>query len=138
MAGEGQEHAEAEDFKRVLPTQDSGRSHGDFSPGQSLGRKRTVMAASARKCTNLKTSRSVLLMGYIHCSSQRGIQWFISVTFQVRVTKKEQQQIGEQIHKVIRDDRIRDIRCAPPCAHHAPNTNSNCQANGLKAQKPFG
>ncbi len=30
------------------------------------------------------------------------------------------------------------IRLAPPSAHHAPNTNSNCQASGLKAQKPFG
>ena len=29
-------------------------------------------------------------------------------------------------------------RCAPPSAHQAPNTNNNCQANGLKNQTPFG
>ena len=28
--------------------------------------------------------------------------------------------------------------CAPPSAHQAPNTNSNCQANGLKTQVPLG
>ncbi len=42
--------------------------------GQSLGIKRTVTAASARKCANRSTSRSVLLIGYIQRSSQRGHQ----------------------------------------------------------------
>ena len=56
------------------PHRISGRSQGDFNPGQSLGRKRTVIAASARKCANRSTSRSVLLMGYIHCSTRRGIR----------------------------------------------------------------
>ena len=30
-----------------------------------------------------------------------------------------------------------DLR-APPRAHHEPNTNSTCQANGLKYQVPAG
>ena len=29
-------------------------------------------------------------------------------------------------------------RWAPLTAHHAPNPNSNCQANGLKLQVPSG
>ena len=29
-------------------------------------------------------------------------------------------------------------RSAPPIAAHAPNTNSNCQASGLKNHSPFG
>ncbi|CAM5350561.1 hypothetical protein SFIMM107S_00528 [Streptomyces griseus] len=33
---------------------------------------------------------------------------------------------------------MRAMRRAPPSAHQAPNTNSNCQAKGLKAQTPFG
>src|SRR6478609_7573889 len=28
--------------------------------------------------------------------------------------------------------------CAPPSAHQAPNTNSNCQAKGLNTQVPLG
>src|ERR1700710_1706810 len=56
------------------PHRISGRSQGDFKPGQSLGRKRTVIAASARKCAKLSTSRSVLLIGYIHSSTRRGIK----------------------------------------------------------------
>src|ERR1700692_741109 len=56
------------------PHRISGRSQGDFNAGQPFARKRTVMAASARKCANLSTSRSVLLMGYIHCSTRRGIR----------------------------------------------------------------
>src|ERR1700730_8983302 len=69
------------------PHRISGRSQGDFKPGQSLGRKGTVTAASARKCANLSTSRSVLLMGYIHCSSQRGIRWLSCGKYQVSVTQ---------------------------------------------------
>ena len=46
--------------------------------------------------------------------------------------------VAAGVHIVTGDNNIRDIRAAPPSAHHAPNTNSNCQANGLKAQKPFG
>jgi hypothetical protein len=63
-----------------------GRNHGDFSPGQSFGKNRTVSAASARKCANRNTSRSVLSIGYIHCSRMRGSQWFICGTYQVSVT----------------------------------------------------
>src|SRR6202140_240462 len=118
------------------PHRISGRSQGDVSPGQSFGRKRTVTAASARKCANLSTSRSVLLMGYIHCSSRRGIRWLSCGRYQVSVTQNAANRYAAEIHKVIRDDRIRDMRLAPPSAHHAPNTNNNCQANGLKAQKP--
>src|ERR1700686_3197155 len=69
------------------PHRISGRSQGDVSPGQSFGRKRTVTAASARKCANLSTSRSVLLMGYIHCSSRRGIRWLSCGRYQVSVTQ---------------------------------------------------
>src|SRR5206468_11446830 len=47
------------------PHRISGRNQGDFNPDQSFGRKRTVMAASARKCAKRSTSRSVLLIGYI-------------------------------------------------------------------------
>ena len=32
----------------------------------------------------------------------------------------------------------RDKFCAPPSAHQAPNTNSSCQANGLKTHVPLG
>src|SRR5579862_5998415 len=69
------------------PHRISGRSQGDFNPGQSLGRNRTVMAASARKCANRSTSRSVLSIGYIHCSSQRGIKGLNCGTYQVMVTQ---------------------------------------------------
>src|SRR6202012_3552199 len=68
------------------PHRISGRSHGDFSPAQSFGRNRTVSAASARKCAKRSTSRSVLSIGYIHCSSQRGSQVYICGTYQVSVT----------------------------------------------------
>src|ERR1700733_1676535 len=74
------------------PHRISGRSQGDFKPGQSFGRKRTVTAASARKCANLSTSRSVLLIGYIHCSSQRGIRWLSCGTYQVSVTQNAAQR----------------------------------------------
>src|SRR6202165_2840536 len=57
------------------PHRISGRSQGDFNTGQSFGRKRTGMADSARKCAKRSTSRSVLLIGYIHCSSRRGMKW---------------------------------------------------------------
>src|ERR1700722_6349951 len=46
------------------PHRINGRSQGDFNPAQSLGRKRTVTAASARKCAKRSTSRSVLSIGY--------------------------------------------------------------------------
>src|ERR1700738_2699825 len=124
--------------RECWPHRISGRSHSDFSPGQSFGRKRTVIAASARKCANLSTSRSVLLIGYIHCSSQRGIRKLSCGKYQVSVTQNAANRYAAEIHKVIRDDRIRGMRLEPPSTQHAPNTNSNCQANGLKAQKPFG
>ena len=54
------------------PQRINGRSQTDFRGGQSLGRKRTVSAASARKWANRSTSRSVLLIGYIHFSSHFG------------------------------------------------------------------
>src|ERR1700690_473841 len=56
------------------PHRINGRSQRDFSPGHPGGTHRTVIAASAAKCANLRISRSVLLMGYIHCSSRRGIK----------------------------------------------------------------
>src|ERR1700676_3215891 len=67
------------------PHRISGRNQGDFNPDQSFGRKRTVMAASARKCANLSTSRSVLLIGYIHCSTRRGTRWPSCGKYQVMV-----------------------------------------------------
>src|ERR1700720_1744846 len=73
--------------RECCPHRISGRSQGDFSPGQSFGRKRTVRAASARKCANRSTSRSVLSIGYIHCSSRRGITWPNCGMYQVSVTK---------------------------------------------------
>src|SRR4030081_2232106 len=69
------------------PHRISGRSQGDFSPDQSFGRKRTVTAASARKCANLSTARSVLLIGYIHCSMRRGTTWPSCGRYQVIVTQ---------------------------------------------------
>src|SRR4051812_41841760 len=69
------------------PHRISGRSHGDFSPGQFRGRKRTVIAASARKCANRSTSRSVLLIGYIHCSMRRGTTCGSCGRYQVSVTQ---------------------------------------------------
>src|SRR3954453_12320650 len=120
------------------PHRISGRSQGDFSPGQSFGRNRTVIAASARKCANRNTSRSVLLIGYIHCSMRRGTRCGSCGRYQVSVTQKDAKRYAIQIHIVTGEVRMRDMRLAPPSAHHAPNTNSNCQANGLKAQKPFG
>jgi len=49
------------------PHRISGRNQGDFSPGQSLGRNRTVMAASGQEVHDTRsTSRSVLVrFGYI-------------------------------------------------------------------------
>src|SRR5437660_260142 len=69
------------------PHRINGRSQGDFNPAQSFGRKRTVIAASARKCANLSTSRSVLLIGYIHCSIRRGIRWLSCGRYHVSVTQ---------------------------------------------------
>ena len=69
------------------PHRITGCSHGDFRPGQSLGRMRTVIAASARKCTKRSTSRSVLLIGYIQLSSQRGMNMLSCGTCQVSVTQ---------------------------------------------------
>src|SRR6202022_5067774 len=60
--------------RECCPHRISGFSQGDFSPGQSLGRKRTVTAASARKCAKRSTSRSVLLIGYIHSSIRFGFR----------------------------------------------------------------
>src|ERR1041385_2251738 len=71
------------------PHRISGRSHGDFSPGQSFGRQRSVSAASARKCANRRTSRSVLLIGYIHCSMRRGTRCGSCGRYQVNVTQNE-------------------------------------------------
>src|SRR5258708_10986738 len=73
--------------RECWPHRISGRSQGDFNPAQFLGRKRTVRAASARKCAKRSTSRSVLLMGYIHCSIKRGIKWLNCGTYQVSVTQ---------------------------------------------------
>src|SRR4030081_970025 len=73
--------------RECWPHRINGRSQGDFSPGQSLGRKRTVMAASARKCAKRSTSRSVLLIGYIHCSTRRGSRWPSCGKYQVMVTQ---------------------------------------------------
>ena len=69
------------------PHRITGFSQRDFRPGQSRGRKRTVMAASARKCAKRSTSRSVLSIGYIHCSSRFGSKPYIAGTYQVSVTK---------------------------------------------------
>src|SRR5271169_6560500 len=53
----------------------AGCRNGDFSAGQSRGTKRTVTAASARKCAKRSTSRFVLSIGYIqslnHCGTKR-------------------------------------------------------------------
>src|SRR3954451_21411217 len=68
------------------PHRISGRSHGDFKPGQSRGRTRTVSAASAKKCVKRSTSRSALSIGYIHCSSRFGMKWESCGTYQVSVT----------------------------------------------------
>ena len=70
-------------------------SQGDFNPGQSRGRKRTVIAASARKCANRSTSRSVLSIGYIHCSSQRGIRWLELRQVPGHRHAERREQIGE-------------------------------------------
>src|SRR4029077_7092249 len=72
--------------RECWPHRINGRSQGDLRPGQSLGRQRTVRDASARKCEKRNTSRSVLLMGYIHCSSRFGIRWLNCGTYQVSVT----------------------------------------------------
>ena len=42
------------------------------------------------------------------------------------------------IDTVTGERRTVERRWAPPSAHQAPNTNSNCQANGLKYQWPLG
>src|SRR4029077_19687207 len=99
------------------PHRISGRSQGDFSPTQSLGRKRTVTAASARKWAKRSTSRSVLLIGYIHCSSRRGITWPSWGKYHVRVTKNANKRYATEIHTVTGEESIRAMRCAPPCAH---------------------
>src|SRR5262249_48751223 len=51
--------------RECWPQRIKGRSQIDFNGGQSFGRKRTTIAASARKCAKRSTSRSVLLTGYI-------------------------------------------------------------------------
>src|SRR4029078_4596190 len=71
------------------PQRINGRIQGDLSGGQFFGMKRTVTAASARKCAKRSTSRSVLLMGYIHCSRRLGSRKLSCGMCQVSVTKKE-------------------------------------------------
>src|SRR5213079_1709723 len=69
------------------PHRINGRSQADFNPGQSFGRNRTVTAARARKCANRSTSRSVLSIGYIHCSIRRGTTWPNCGRYHVSVTQ---------------------------------------------------
>src|SRR5215469_3993871 len=100
--------------------------------------KWTVTAASARKWANRSTSRLVLSIGYIHSLSQVGTKRPSGSTYQVKVTKNAKTRYMIASASTARERRAADKRCAPPSAHHAPNTNSNCQANGLKNHCPFG
>src|SRR5262249_35642222 len=116
----------------------AGRRYDDFSNGQSRGMKRTVTAASARKWANRSTSRLVLSIGYIHSLSQIGTKRPSGSIYQVSVTAKENTRQTIAIARTTGERRTAVSRCAPPSAHQAPNTNSNCQANGLKNHTPFG
>ena len=66
--------------------------------------------------------------------AQRGFQ----ANSRVITTASANTRYAAASASVIRDVRMRDIRSAPPSAHHAPNTNSNCHANGLKNHVPLG
>ena len=84
LPGKGEEDAETEDFQRMLPAADGRPQDRPIQPGQSRGMKRTVTAASARKCAKRNTSRLVLSIGYIHSLSQFGTNRPSGSTYQVR------------------------------------------------------
>src|SRR5262249_48488419 len=115
-----------------------GQSQRDLSPGQSRGRKRTVTTASARKCAKRNTSRLTLSIGYIRPSSQCGTYWPTPGRYQVSEMTNANNRYAAATDTVTGDCKTRESRWAPPSAHQAPNTNSNCQANGLKYQWPSG
>src|ERR1700687_1291302 len=100
--------------------------------------KRTVTAASARKRGKRNTSRLVLSIGYIQSLSQMGTKRLSGSTYHVKVTEKAKRRYAIAIPSTTGERSTAVSRCAPPSAHQAPNTNSNCQANGLKNQTPFG
>src|SRR5690242_18583936 len=120
------------------PQRIAGCKYGDLSHGQSRGMKYTVTAASARKWAKRSTSRLVLSIGYIQSLSQIGTKRRSGSTYQVKVTKNAKTRYAMAIASTTRERSAADSRCAPPSAHHAPNTNNNCQANGLKNHCPFG
>src|SRR4029077_21120459 len=119
------------------PQRTAGSKNGDFKPGQSRGTKRTVTAASARKWAKRRTSRLVLSMGYSRSLSQVGTSRSSGSKRHVKVMAKANKREATATASTTRQRSTPASRCAPPSAHQAPNTNSNCQAKGLKNHTPF-
>src|SRR5262245_8207320 len=115
-----------------------GQAHHDLRNGQSRGTNLTVSTASARKCAKRRTSRLTLSIGLITSSSQCGTYWLMPGRYQVSEMTNANNRYTAATDSVTGDCNTVESRWAPPSAHQAPNTNSNCHAKGLKYQCPLG
>ena len=120
------------------PQRTAGSKNGDFKPGQSA-RDETDGHCRQREKMGKAQDVEIGLVDRIQQIAQPGRHEPLERLETPRQGDGEgKQKVGDGDRSTTRERSTPASRCAPPSAHQAPNTNSNCQAKGLKNHTPFG
>src|SRR6516165_5099219 len=138
MRGKGQEYAQAENFQRMLPADDGRPSPPRFQQ-RPVARHEAHRQHRQREEMRKAQDIEIDLVDRVDQLFQPVRDVLVMPgRYQVSEMTNANNRYAAAIVTVTGDCETRESRCAPPSAHQAPNTNSSCQAKGLKYQCPLG